>query len=426
MIAIISPSVISGTLSVPASKSAMQRACALGLLHKGTVTIHHPGYSNDEQAAIDIITRLGAKVARNNHSLVIESTGEIAASAEVINCRESALSFRMFVPIAAIASTEITFAGEKSLLRRPMHFIHDLFPKLNVTITSDNGYLPVTVKGPLIAADISINGSETSQYLTGLLFAFAKVASSRLQIAVDSLVSKPYIDLSMQLMDWFGYNVHHEKYRQFSIVPAGLQPSNIEYTVEGDWSSAAFLLVAGAIAGSVNVTGLDEHSVQADKQVLTVLKECGATINCSAHSIQVSSGAQPLQPFDFDATDCPDLFPPLAALAVNCKGNSTIRGVSRLAGKESNRGQTIVKLFRNLGAVISLEDDVMKITGVKKIKAGDVDSQSDHRIAMAAAVAALNADGPVRIYEAEAVAKSYPRFFTDLGLLGASLSLTSE
>jgi 3-phosphoshikimate 1-carboxyvinyltransferase len=191
----------------------------------------------------------------------------------------------------------------------------------------------------------------------------------------------------------------------------------IEYTVEGDWSGGAFLLVAGAVAGEITVRGLDVHSTQADKAVLAALKDCGCKLSVGEGTIKIGPGN--LQAFNFDATDCPDLFPPLVALAAYCEGTTVIKGVQRLTHKESNRALTLQDEFGKLGILIQLQGDDMLITGGTGIIAATVHSRHDHRIAMACAVAALKADGEVIIEEAQAINKSYPDFYKHLELLGA-------
>jgi 3-phosphoshikimate 1-carboxyvinyltransferase len=186
------------------------------------------------------------------------------------------------------------------------------------------------------------------------------------------------------------------------------------YTVEGDWSGASFLLVAGAVGGKISVSGLELDSLQGDRRVLDALRDAGAEVGVDASAGAVSVGKGELKGFEFDATDCPDLFPPLVALACNCGGKSVIRGASRLAGKESDRGQALVSEFGKLGARVSVEGDSIVVEGGGKLSGGSVESHRDHRIAMACAVAALNCEGPVEIGDAGCVSKSYPGFFSDL------------
>jgi 3-phosphoshikimate 1-carboxyvinyltransferase len=194
-----------------------------------------------------------------------------------------------------------------------------------------------------------------------------------------------------------------------------------QYTVEGDWSGGAFLLVAGAIAGPITVRGLDLTSTQADKAIVDALMAANAGIAMDAKGIQLHPVE--MDAFYFDATDCPDLFPPLVALAAYCEGKTTIKGVSRLIHKESNRALTLQDEFDKMGVTIDLNNDDMIIHGGGVVKGADVHSHHDHRIAMACAVAALKANSETTIEEAQAVNKSYPDFYNDLKSLGADVSL---
>lgn len=430
----IQPSVLAGNIHAPASKSSMQRACAAALVRKGKSIIHNPGMSNDDKAALGIIKEMGCEWTIENGQLTIDSSNAIIYSSlstqqssfASINCGESGLSIRMFTPIVALSNQSITINGEGSLLTRPMDFFDEILPQLEVQIKSNNGKLPLEVKGPLQAKDITIDGSLSSQFLTGLLMAFS-ASNTNATIHVNNLKSKPYVDLTLEVMKQFGLNIPvNNNYESFQFQQSEIknQQSEIEYTVEGDWSGAAFLLVAGAIAAPnrVFVKGLDVFSTQADKAILQALMDSGCIISIQPELIEVglpASGLKGLKPFQFNATDCPDLFPPLVALAAYCNGTSVIEGVSRLAHKESNRGLTLQEEFGKLGIEIVLQDDLMLVHGGTGVKGATVHSRHDHRIAMACAVAALNAGTEVVIEDADAINKSYPNFYEHIQHLGA-------
>lgn len=425
MIASIQPSVIKGAIKAPASKSSMQRACAAALLTPGATEIFNPGRSNDDLASLDVIQKLGARVIKNEDgSITIDSSG-ILPTAHEINCGESGLGIRMFTPIAALSSEEIVINGTGSLLTRPMDFFDVIFPKLGVSIKSDNGRLPLVIKGPLIPRSIEVDGSLSSQFLTGLLMAFGAAGAKDVSIKVKDLKSKPYIDLTLQVMKLFGWHVENRNYEEFFFGKLSSQTSVTDegwqgrYTVEGDWSGGAFLLVAGAIAGDITVSGLDLKSTQADKAIVSALRGCGAKFMVVENLITV--GPASLKSFQFDATDCPDLFPPLVALAAYCEGISQIEGVSRLAHKESNRSLSLQQEFSSMGVTIRIEGDRMMIHGGNMLKGAVVSSHHDHRIAMACAVAALKARGETIIHDAEAIEKSYPEFYDDIKSLGVNL-----
>lgn len=415
------PSSIQGTVRAAAGKSSMQRACAAALLRKGETRIINPGKSNDDLAAIDVIQKLGASIQRTAEGdLHIISNGLSPITSE-ISCGESGLGIRMFTPIAAMSERALTIHGTGSLVNRPMHFFDEILPQLGVRISSNDGKVPLQLQGPLRPNNIEVDGSLSSQFLTGLIMAFAAAGADGVTITVKDLKSKPYIDLTLAVMADFGWKVTHENHEHFHF--HGLvQPKTgvLEYQVEGDWSGAAFLLVAGAIAGPIRVTGLDVFSTQADKAVLQALMDTGCQISITDTHIDIAP--LPLKAFHFNATDCPDLFPPLVALAACCEGTTVIEGVNRLAHKESDRGITLQEEFGKLGIEITLQDDLMIIKGGTGIKSATVHSHHDHRIAMACAVAGLLAEGVVVIQEADAINKSYPDFYEHLKQLGASIS----
>jgi 3-phosphoshikimate 1-carboxyvinyltransferase len=383
-----------------------------------------------------VIQKLGAIVKTedasnesiNVASIIVHSKG-VKPMGTSMNCGESGLGIRMFTPIAALSDQSITIEGKGSLLTRPMHFFDTIFPKLGINIQSQDGYLPINIKGPLKPANIEVDGSLSSQFLTGLLMAYAATDHKNAVIEVQDLKSKPYIDLTLSVLNAFGWHVQHQDYKRFEFLAHPPLAKHIDYTVEGDWSGAAFLLVAGAIAGPISVKGLQLDSTQADKAVMQALKNAGASIDIQEHTIQIGPAKDnagnhtPLNAFEFDATDCPDLFPPLVALAAVCKGVTIIHGVSRLAHKESDRGLTLQTEFAKLGIRIELNLDRMLIHGGTGIKGAEVFSQHDHRIAMACGIAALCADGPITITDAEAVNKSYIDFFKHLQHLGAKVDL---
>ncbi len=425
MIVTVYPSAIKGTIQANAGKSSMQRACAAALLRTGTTIIHNPGNSHDDLAAINVIQKLGAVISYTPEgSLQIISKGVQPQSPE-LNCGESGLGIRMFTPLAALSNQPLLINGTGSLLKRPMHFFDEVFPQLGVKVNSNNGQLPLTIQGPLVPADITIDGSLSSQFLTGLLMAFGAAGAEGITITVTNLKSKPYIDLTLNVMKHFGWIVEHDSYTKFSFtkpIPSTQNP--LSYEVEGDWSGAAFLLVAGALAGGITVKGLDIQSTQADKAILQALIDAGARLSIQDKNIEIAP--LPMKAFHFNATDCPDLFPPLVALASYCEGTTVIEGVNRLAHKESDRGLTLQDEFAKLGVEIVLQGDLMLVKGSAELeKTGrvKVHSRQDHRIAMACAIAALKYNNSVEIEAAEAINKSYPDFYTHLMALGARVEM---
>lgn len=417
----ITPSPVLGKIKAPPSKSSMQRACAAALITPGTAVIDNFGNSNDEKAALDIIAKLGATVHTMNHEMAITSNDFIFRSQfpeknVILNVGESGLSMRMFAPIAGLFNYDIIFTGEGSILKRPMNFFDEILPRLDVEVHSNDGKLPVTLRGPLHPKNITVDGSLSSQFLTGLLFAFAKACTHTVSITVKNLSSRPYIDLTISVLRTFGFKIENQNYEVFTIFPREpLPPHSIKYSVEGDWSNAAFLLVAGAIAGEIRLSGVDLNSSQGDKNIMDALYACGAKVIIGKEEILVKKNK--LASFEFDATHCPDLFPPLVALASYCKGTTTIKGVSRLLFKESNRAVALRDEFKKMNVEIELNGDLMMIRGGGEVKGAKVSSHNDHRIAMATAVAGLVAKGNTVISDAQAVKKSYPDFYKNLALI---------
>lgn len=406
MIKEIATDTISGTLRAPASKSVAQRAIAIAAMAEGTSHIYNTGDSDDVLAAIRVCRALGVDVQRDGEVLIIH--GGITKGEKTLDCGESGLGIRMFSAVAASLTDTITLTGIGSLATRPMGMIEKSLKSAGAKCTTHKGFLPIKVKGPLPGGRAKIDGTVSSQVLTGLLIA-SPYAQAPVIFEVDNLRSRPYIDITTHLMTDFGVTVKNDNYETFTIdTPQQYQAR--EYIIEGDWSGAAFMLVAAALGGEVTVENLDVDSAQADRAILQALWDCGAKITTGNDFVQLKKAQ--LKAFEFDATHCPDLFPPLVALAAGCTGLSIIKGVGRLKVKESDRALALTQEFSKLGLDIYTEGDVMYVRG-GKLNGGTVHSHHDHRIAMAAAVASIVCDGPVVIEDAHAIAKSYPAFFED-------------
>jgi len=418
----INPGRLQGMISVPPSKSMMQRACAGAILHKGTTIIHNPGTSSDCKAALEIIQQLGAKILdHSDEYIIIESSGKIAGKKEIY-CGESGLSARLFTPIAAVSPNEMVINGSGSLLNRPMHSFQKILPQLNVATQSNNGFLPFSVKGPLKPKDISIDGSMSSQFLTGLLFAFCSAATSPATITATALTSKPYVELTLQMLANFGWHVTQENHSQFLIDPSKFEHSNtVDLTIEGDWSSAACWVVAALLAGSISIKNLNLHSLQADKLVLDIIEKAGGSFEEHHDYLKIQKGSS--LAFEADLTHAPDLFPTTAILAACSNGQSRLKGVHRLKHKESDREQSTLDMLRQFGVAARTEDDEMLVEGRETLEAATIKGYNDHRIVMAASIGALMANGATTITDAEAVSKSYPDFFHHLASLGIHFQL---
>lgn len=410
----VRPSALSGRLEAPASKSLMQRTVAAALLASGRSRIDNPSVCQDSRTALGLAQSLGATVLWNGEA--VDMQGGLKPLGGRLDCGESGLSLRMFTPIAALTGQEMVLSASGSLRTRPVDMVELPLGKLGAVCSTENGLPPIRVRGPLRGGEADVDGSLSSQFLSGLLLALPR-AEIPSRLRVIDLKSKPYVDLTLRILADFKVMVNHEGYQVFEI-PAPQEYRAGRFRIEGDWSSAAFLLVAGLVAGPLAVSGLDPASLQADRCIIQVLEECGARLSWEGDSVQVEPGFD--RPFSFDASDCPDLFPPLVALACYGRGASRIKGISRLTYKESNRSLSLCREFSKLGAVIRLEEDWM-VVGPARLSGGTVDSHGDHRIAMALATAALGAAGEVTISGAECVAKSYPQFFADLKNRGADI-----
>ena len=408
----LNSSQISGSINAPTSKSVMIRAVAASLLATGTSRLLDPSLCADSLAALRIVDILGADVQKDKEYVTIRGTDGLTTEnfkKNTIDCGESGLCMRMFTPIVSLTPYRFIVEGSGSLCSRPMETLEAL-SLMGATCKTSGGYPPITICGPIRGGAVTLDGSKTSQFLTGLLMA-APLCEEDTSIEVMDLKSKPYVEMTIDLLKRFGIIIDHDKDLRSFRIKGNQQYEAQTYTIEGDWSGAAFLLVAGAIAGSIKIKGLRTDSFQADKAILDALTRAGASVEIVDDYILVRKGE--LMAFEFDATDCPDLVPPLTALAAHCRGKSIIHGIERLKHKESNRSATLASEFSKLSIKIELFDDRMEIYGSKPI-GNLVDSHNDHRIAMACAVASLNGERPVVIENYQCVAKSYPDFFRDI------------
>jgi 3-phosphoshikimate 1-carboxyvinyltransferase len=404
---IIKAKSLNKSLKAPSSKSEMQRAVALAILANGKTIIKNPSFSKDSLTIIRVANALGASIQLFYDSVIIEKTDDVVETH--INMGESGLGVRMFSSIVAIFGNRFILNGESTLLKRSVKEIDEALSQLNLVCKLNNGALPIEITGEIKPGKININGSWSSQVLTGLLIALPLLGGPS-EISVVDLKSKPYIDLTMSMIEMFGGKITHNNYEKFYI------EGNQSYiardiTIEGDWSSAAFLLVAGLISGKMEVKGLNIDSKQADKIIVLVIQQAGGKITLNENSIITEKSD--LNAFEFDATNCPDLFPPLVSMATFCSGTSVITGTERLIDKESNRAETLKSEFEKIGVPISLIDNKMYIKG-SMLKGATVESHNDHRVAMALAVAALGSEEEITILNSDCVNKSYPFFFRDI------------
>lgn len=407
----VSAGSVKGIIAPPSSKSYAQRAIALALLAQGKSILRNIEFCKDTRSALSCIEALGAKVEVLDHN-TIAIEGGLRPQTNTLQVGESGLATRLFTPIASLWHEAVTIQGEGTLLHRPMIMMIEPLRALGVEVRDGGGYLPIEVKGPIHGGEIEVDGSISSQFITGLLLSLP-LAEDDTTLHVTSPVSTPYIDMTIDTARLYGIEIMQKEgdYTEF-FIEGGQKYTPADISIEGDWSGASSMLVAGAIAGEVTVKNISTLSKQADTAIIRALERAGAGIIIEQDSITVSK--RPLKAFTFDATNAPDLFPALAALAAAAEGVSTIIGTSRLRHKESDRAETLRQEYEKLGIEIDIsEENVMKIRG-GNIKPAVVFSHGDHRIAMSLAVSALRCEGEVIIEQAESVEKSYPTFFEDL------------
>lgn len=408
---LIQPFKYRGKIVANYSKSYLQRAIVLAAISKGDSILSDFDNSKDVQAAMDLIQELGAKIRVEKENLII--TGNATSDRKDIlslHVGESGLLLRMVAPIASVLSLESNITGQGTLLKRDMLSLKKNLEKNGLTIVLENNSLPMSIQGSLLKDQWQIDASEGSQLLSGLLMSLPLLGKSH-KIKVSNLVSIPYIDLTLDVMEKFGVPIDNDNYQSFGYKDSyTYKAAKIE--VEGDWSGAANHLVGAAISGALDLDGLQVNSKQADKAILTALNDFGAIVEWHGTTLYVKQNGQ--LPFFFDASNSPDLFPPLAVLACAAIGTSEIKGLHRLTNKESNRQNSCVDLLESLGVQYRIQEDSLLIDGTGSVKGGTIATFNDHRIAMAGAVAASISKQAITIENISCVEKSYPDFFRDL------------
>lgn len=394
---VITPSPLSGAVRVPASKSAAHRLLIAAALADGPTRIAISAMNRDIEATAACLRALGAGIEAEGETLKVSPVADIPSEV-TLDCGESGSTLRFLLPVAAALGAQATFIGHGRLPQRPNAPLAEALRAHGAVI--DNDLLPMTVSGPLTGGLWTLPGDVSSQYVTGLLFALPLLDGDSAIRLTTPLTSATYVDMTLQALRQFGIRIEamadgwripgHQRYR----TPG-------EVVVEGDWSAAAFWLAANALGASIDVKGLDPDSVQGDKAVALLLGK--DTI---------------------DATHVPDLVPALAVAAASRPVRTVVTGAARLRLKESDRLQSVADLLGALGHGATVTPDGLIIDGgLPKHCAAPirtVDGANDHRIVMAAAVAAAYADKPVRVTDAQAVEKSYPDFFRDFAALGGN------
>lgn len=399
---------LSGKVVIPPSKSDGQRAILCAGLSAGKSIIYNVGQSNDELAMIRNIQQFGAKVEIRENEIEVDGSINFPQNVE-FNCGESGLGLRLMTSICSVFEGKHTLTGEGSILNRSQTFFSEEFPKMGLEVESNNGFLPITLNGHLKPGIYKVDGSQSSQYISGLLMALPLLKSDS-ELIIEDLKSKPYIDMTLSTLASFGIEIRTEGNRYIIRGNQFYTPTN--YKVENDWSSASCWLAAAALGQKIELSGLSISSKQADVAMLDALYAANCNVEFLVDSIRVDGENR--RAFTFDATDCPDLFPALVVLALGCSGKSTVKGVRRLKNKESDRGTVLQREFNKLGIKIELLDDEMHIFGGTLLKSAVVNSHNDHRIAMCLGITGTLIEDGITIHGAEAVAKSYPGFWVEL------------
>ena len=411
MKSIVYPSEIHGSIVVPSSKSYAQRAILSAAVYGRPTRINGLNLCDDTKVALNAAEDLGCDLQWSDDHLIIKpSNGE---GKNQFFAGESGLTCRLLAAILLLKEGKNDLDGLPSLRKRPLAGVKEVADQLNVTYKDNNGFLPVTFEGSPTSASLVVDGSLSSQFASGLLMALPTIGFSD-QLVIENLKSRPYIDMTISMLKSFGVSWIEGEHNVFTLSEV-IYPHYVEVAIERDWSAAASIIAAGAIAGNIHLNEMNTDSLQADKKILTL----NNLFEFDDNAIQVGGR---IEPFNFDASHCPDLFPALVAMGHYAQGTCRIEGVHRLRHKESNRGEALKSEFNKLGGDVRIEDDTM-IIEPSELNGGVVDGHGDHRIVMALAAAGLGAKSEVTILGAESVDKSYPNFFEDIKSLGANVQL---
>ena len=407
-----------GTISAPPSKSDVHRAVICAALSGGVCTISPVALSEDVKATIGCVEALGAKTALKDKVLTVDGREIFKNKEAVLDCRESGSTLRFLIPVAAAGGVSAVFTGAGRLPERPIGVYTDALPEKGVTCQTEGG-LPLQISGKLQSGVFKIPGNVSSQFITGLLFALPLLDGDSDIVLTSPIQSAGYINMTIRTMSKFGIEVDmtdkgwHVRGKQ-RYIPT-------DYTTDGDWSQAAFFLVAGAVGGEVTVQGANIDSSQGDRRIAALLREFGAEVIQDGGSITVKKA--PMRAIEISAAQIPDLVPVLAVCACFAEGITKITDAERLRIKESDRLKTTAALLNSLGGKVNELPDGLEITGVKQLKGAAVDGCNDHRIVMSAAVCAAGCEGGITCTDAWSVNKSYPDFYDDYAKIGGRVKL---
>ncbi|MBO3802782.1 MAG: 3-phosphoshikimate 1-carboxyvinyltransferase [Candidatus Brockarchaeota archaeon] len=413
---------LSGEVAAPPSKPYSHRALICSAFSQGASKIVNLSLCEDSMATVSVLNGMGAEIEIETEpgASTALARGSIPLEPEtVLCCAESASTLRMCLPLAASQGFFSVFAGEGSLLKRPVGPVLEALSSLGVDVRSRKGYVPVAIDSKGFSSDrVAVSAGFGSQHVSGLLLC-APLSPRGMRVEIlGEVVSKPYVDLTVSVMRVFGVAVERKGYERFEVEP-GQRYEGRELVVPGDYSSASFLMAAALSTRSeVTLLGLAKEGLP-DYKVLEVLGEFGAEPRFESGKLTISGGK--LRGTEVDCRDIPDLVPPLAVVALLAEGSSRLRGVSRLSAKESSRAQALVSELGKMGGKLRLEGEDLVVHPSGRLRGCAVSSWCDHRIEMALAAAALGAEGETTIEDAMKVSKSYPGFYEDLARLGAEI-----
>lgn len=406
---------LEGSVKTPSSKSLGHRAVICASLAEGNSKITNIDISKDITATCQVMRNLGVNITAIENEINIKSTGDICYSGEELFCDESGSTLRFLIPIALLQEKSVLFHGRGKLVERPLTPYYKIFDEKHIKYANNNGFLPVRIEGKLSPGTYRLPGGVSSQFISGMLFALPLLSGSSIINIDGPLESKPYIDLTLDVLQSFGITIKNNNYASFEICGSQKYESG-QYNVEGDYSQAAFFIAAGLLNGSVHCNNLNIHSLQGDRALIDIVKLMGGDITVLDNSIFAKKSA--LKAINIDSAQIPDLVPILTVLAALSDGETLIYNAARLRIKECDRLHAITTELNKLGANITEKEDSLVIRGVDFLKGGNVDSWNDHRIIMAMAVASLRCKEPVIINNHLAVQKSYPNFFKDFNSIG--------
>ncbi len=422
--AVVRESVIDGAVRAPPSKSFTQRAVACALISEGRTEILGPSTSDDGRVAARIAKSLGARIKTGNGGWLVDPPSRPEAPEEVVDCGGSATSMRIFTAIAALSEGATVLTGDESLRRRPVGELLEAMNALGARCfsTKHNGLPPVVVEGGgFRGGDVSIRGDVSSQYISALIVACTRGDSGTSIQVIGNLESSDYVRMSIDVLRQFGGAAFPDFDAKRFIIPGRQSLKGCRFVVEGDYSSAAFIIAAGALAGNASVTGLNPRTSQGDRRLLEIIGRMGGTVSVEGGA--VTSLRDRLRGIEVDCSEVPDLVPVLGVLATQAEGVTVLRKTGRLRIKESDRVEGLVSMINKFGGIARVDGQDIIIKGPTRMNGTEIDPKGDHRLAMAAAVAGLIAKGETVIHNAGCVSKSYPSFFSDLKSLGAGVEV---